>query len=99
MKLAQTLLGTDLSFNGWGKSKARLDAQAGVTDWTLHDLRRTYATLHAQSGTPPHVIEALLNHKSGIISGVAATYNRFQYLAEMRLATARYEEQLLKIIQ
>ena len=97
--IGSALLGEDRAFSGWGKAKAQLDRKIGLSDWTLHDLRRTYATIHAQLGTPPHIIEALLNHKSGIISGVAATYNRFQYLDEMRLATARYEEQLLKIIQ
>ena len=97
--MGRALLSEDRAFNGWGKAKAQLDRKIDLTDWTLHDLRRTYATIHAQLGTPPHIIEALLNHKSGIISGVAATYNRFQYLDEMRLATARYEAQLLKIIQ
>jgi hypothetical protein len=33
-------------------------------------------------GTAPHVIEACLNHQSGVIRGVAATYNRFNYAAE-----------------
>ena len=31
-------------FHGWSKSKAKLDALAGVTDWTHHDLRRTMRT-------------------------------------------------------
>ena len=94
----RALLGNGRAFSGWGKSKARLDQQAGITDWTLHDLRRTYATIHAQLGTPPHIIEALLNHKSGIISGVARTYNRFQYLAEMRAATNNYETHFSSLV-
>lgn len=44
-----------------------------------HDLRRTATTKMAKLGIPPHVCEALLNHKSGTISGVAAVYNRWQY--------------------
>jgi hypothetical protein len=40
----------------------------------------------AKLGQPIHVVEAVLNHRSGTISGVAAVYNRYQYLAEKRTA-------------
>ena len=43
-------------------AKERLDDACGVTDWTLHDLRRTMATRMADLGVQPHVIEAILNH-------------------------------------
>lgn len=79
-------------FSGWSKAKARLDESSGVTDWTIHDLRRTYATVHAQLGTPIHVIEKLLNHVSGSLSGVAGIYNRYTYLDEMREAVQKYED-------
>lgn len=52
--------------------------------WRLHDLRRTCSTGMAKLGQPIHVVEAVLNHRSGTISGVAAVYNRYQYLAEKR---------------
>ncbi|TXN27128.1 site-specific integrase [Methylobacterium sp. WL19] len=54
--------------------------------WRLHDLRRTCSTGMAKLGQPIHVVEAVLNHRSGAISGVAAVYNRYQYLAEKRAA-------------
>ena len=41
---------------------------------------------HASIGIAPHVIEAVLNHKSGTIKGVAAVYNRYSYAAEKRTA-------------
>jgi Phage integrase family len=44
-------------FNGWSKSKAALDKLCGVTVWTLHDLRRTFATRLAEMGVAPHIIE------------------------------------------
>jgi integrase len=88
---AQKCLTAPLAWSGWGKCKDRLDAASKVANWTLHDLRRTYATCHAKLGTPPHVIEALLNHKTGQIAGVAAVYNRYQYLDEMRTAVAIFE--------
>jgi len=95
---ARELLGRNRIFNGWGRSKARLDTVSGVSDWTLHDLRRTYATTLAELGTPPHVIEAILNHKSGIISGVAQTYNRFRYIEEMRMAVQNFEHHFSSIL-
>ncbi len=50
--------------------------------WTFHDLRRTAATIMAKRGVSPHVVERLLNHVSGTISGVAKIYNRHEYWAE-----------------
>jgi len=32
-------------------------------DWTPHDLRRTAATLAGELGTPPYIIERMLNHQ------------------------------------
>ncbi|HEY1982975.1 MAG TPA: tyrosine-type recombinase/integrase [Xanthobacteraceae bacterium] len=50
----------DGGFSGWSKSKERLDeritaANGGkaITHWTLHDLRRTFAT-YAGGGVPAH---------------------------------------------
>ncbi|MGB3502262.1 MAG: tyrosine-type recombinase/integrase [Mesorhizobium sp.] len=62
------------------------DPEASIPGWTLHDLRRTAATGMAGLGFPVHVVEAVLNHKSGTISGVAAIYNRHDYAAEKRAA-------------
>jgi len=31
-------------------------------DWTPHDLRRTAATITASLGTPPHIVDKMLNH-------------------------------------
>lgn len=84
-------------FNGWSKSKAALDKLSGVTAWTLHDLRRTFATRLAAFAAP-HVVEKLLNHVSGTISGVSAIYNRFQYEAECRAAMEEWEHRLLAIV-
>lgn len=79
-------------FNGWGKSKARFDRNIEDIDhYTLHDLRRTFSTIHAKIGTPIQVTEKLLNHKSGSISGVAAIYNRHSYMDEMRSAVSAFD--------
>lgn len=79
-------------FNGWGKCKQVFDAKLeGVEPYVLHDLRRTYSSTMAQLGTPIHVTEKLLNHVSGTISGVAAVYNRHNYLEEMREAVMMFD--------
>lgn len=70
--------------SGFTRAKNRLDKLSGVTDWTLHDLRRTTATFLGKHDTPPHVIERILNHVSGTFAGVAGVYNRYPYLGEMR---------------
>lgn len=88
----------DKPFNGFGKSTARMLEETGLDHFTLHDLRRTFATNHARIGTPIHVTEKLLNHSSGTISGVAAVYNRHSYLEEMRAAVADYDNFIAKLI-
>lgn len=85
-------------FNGWSKSKHRLDKATGVSDWTHHDLRRTYATIHASIGTPVVVTEKLLNHISGTMSGIVGVYQRHHFLDEMRHAVLKYEGHLTTII-
>jgi integrase len=54
--------------------------------WRLHDLRRTASTGMARLGIPLHVTEAVLNHRSGTLGGLAGIYNRYQYLDEKRAA-------------
>ena len=87
-------------FNGWGKSKARFDAMLDSVDpYTLHDLRRTFATIHAKIGTPIHVTEKLLNHVSGTISGVTAVYNRHSYMEEMGVACSQFDSFVSTLIE
>lgn len=54
--------------------------------WTFHDLRRTAASGLARLGFPVNVIESVLAHRAGEVSGVAAVYNRHTYLPEKRRA-------------
>jgi integrase len=85
----------------WAKGKRELDAKyAGqVAPYTLHDLRRTFATNLAALGTPPHITERLLNHVSGTISGVAEIYNRYAYMDEMRVAVRAWEKRLTGLLR
>lgn len=65
------------AYNSWAQPKSRLDNRAGVTEWVLHDLRRTFSTIHAAIGTPPHITDRLLNHLSGsrTLSPIAKIYD------------------------
>lgn len=78
----------------WSKPKVQLDKLCGVVDWTLHDLRRTFATNLAELGVAPHIIERILNHITGSISPLARIYNRATYHKEMRAALELYEHHL-----
>ncbi len=89
----------DKPFNGFGKSTKRMLTETELSHFTLHDLRRTFATIHAKIGTPVHVTEKLLNHASGTISGVAAVYNRHSYQQEMKAAVAEYDKYIAKLIK
>ncbi|HZS56805.1 MAG TPA: site-specific integrase [Bryobacteraceae bacterium] len=84
-------------FNGYSKCKRALDKKCKIEHWTLHDLRRTFATNLAGKGTAPHIVERLLNHVTGIISGVASVYNKYSYMNEMREAVAAWEDQLKRL--
>lgn len=99
-------------FSGWSKSKAALDtrilaARKKVNEdakplphWTVHDLRRTAATVMADRlGVLPHVVEAILNHLSGHRAGVAGVYNRARYQIEMRDALERWAAHLARILR
>jgi integrase len=76
--------------SGFGRAKYRFEDAVGKADWWVHDLRRTAASGMARLGVPPHVIEKVLNHKSGQISGVAAVYNRYGYEKETREALEKW---------
>jgi integrase len=76
---------------GWYGAKAALDRRIGLAKpWRLHDLRRTAATMMAELGVLPHIIEAILSHVSGHKAGVAGIYNRAKYLPEMREALVKW---------
>ena len=77
--------------SGFSKWKRAFDEACGVDAWRLHDIRRTVSTGMARLGVPPHILQRLLNHTTGTIQGVAAVYNRFGYLDEMRTALAEWE--------
>jgi integrase len=92
-------------FSGFSVAKKRLDktlneartangVKSHFPEWRIHDLRRTAASGMAQLGVAPHIVEKILNHSSGVISGVAAVYNRYDYRAETTAAHDRWSQTL-----
>jgi integrase len=73
-------------FSEFSKAKRELDQLSGMTGWRLHDLRRTCVSGMARLGVAPHVADKILNHQAGTISGVAAVYQRHEFLAERQKA-------------
>ena len=86
-------------FQSFSAAKRELDKLSGVSDWRLHDLRRTCVSGMARLGVPPHVADKVLNHQSGTISGVAAVYQRHEFLAERKDALERWSAHLARLLE
>lgn len=100
--------------SGFTRAKARADRLMGeaanrdlpagsdpvvVPAFTIHDLRRTAATGMAGLRFPPHVVEAVLNHRSGTRRGVAGVYNRFDYAEEKRHALESWARLVTQLVE
>jgi integrase len=86
------------NFQAFAKGKRALDKLCGVKGWRLHDLRRTIVSGMARLGVPPHVADKILNHQAGTISGVAAVYQRHDFLAERKDALDLWGVHVQKIV-
>jgi integrase len=75
-----------------GKYKTQFDELSGVTDWRLHDLRRTSRSLMSRAGVQSEVAERVLGHSQGELIEI---YDRHDYAAEMAAAL----EKLAALIQ
>jgi integrase len=81
--------------SGFSKFKAPFDKVAGVSDWTLHDLRRTARSLMSRAGVPTDHAERCLGH---VIPGVRGVYDRYEYLEEKRDAFDRLAKLIAQIV-
>ena len=95
----EAVFSDDDAFQSWSALKTRIDANSGVSAWTLHDLRRTCATGMADLGVQPHVIEQILNHQSGHKRGPAGIYNRSSYDREVKVALALWADHVLAVVE
>jgi integrase len=67
-------------------SGAKEKVRPKIRPWTLHDLRRSFASGLQRLGVAPHIVELALNHRSGTFSGVAGIYQRHRYAKEVQEA-------------
>jgi len=86
-------------YNGWGKHHKQLLKASATSDWTIHDLRRTFASNLGKLGVPIHVTEKLLNHVSGTTGGIVGVYQKHQYWDEQVAAIQSWEDRLLSIVR
>jgi len=70
-----------------------------IPSWTLHDLRRSFASGLQRLGVAPHIIELALNHRSGTFRGVAGIYQRHRYEKEVREAFERWSQHIKILAQ
>ena len=107
IKAAPRIEGCDFVFTsdgksyckGFSKAKTALDNLAPVADgWTLHDFRRTLSTRLAKAEVPLQVTEKILNHGRGSLSGIAGTYNRYEYAEERRAALNNWAATVARIV-
>ncbi|HEY2356818.1 MAG TPA: tyrosine-type recombinase/integrase, partial [Phenylobacterium sp.] len=80
------------------KTKGALST-AALAPWRFHDLRRTAATGMAAMGFPPHVVERVLNHASGVTGGLVGVYQRHEYRTERKAALVTWGERVAAIIE
>ena len=67
----------------------------GISDWRLHDLRRTCGTNLARLAIADSTISRVLNHEEG---GVTKIYKRYSYLPEKRRALDAWDTRIREII-
>lgn len=106
LKRLPRFLGSDLVFtttgrtpiSGFSKVLRQLQASMCAADWRIHDLRRTVATGMSRLRVQQQVVEKVLNHKTGVISGIAAVYNRHGYDLEKREALETWANHVFKLM-
>jgi integrase len=86
-------------FSAFTNGKSTIDQLCGISGWRVHDLRRTVVSGMARLGVPPHVADKILNHQAGTISGVAAVYQRHEFLAERKEALNRWGAHVTQIVE
>ena len=86
----------DGPLNGFSKPKAAFDKACGVSNWTLHDLRRTSRSLMSRAGVRPDISERVLGHA---IAGVEGVYDRHHYDQEKADALAKLARLIESIVK
>jgi integrase len=83
------------------KVKTAIDEAMGedTVPWRFHDLRRTVASGLQRIGIRHGVIERLMNHVSGLYSGVAGIYQRDPLAEEVAAALLGWSQHVAGLIE
>jgi integrase len=83
------------------KVKTVIDKAMGAqtAPWRFHDLRRTAASGLQRIGIRHEVIERLMNHVSGLYSGVAGIYQRDPLTEEVAAALLRWSQHVAGLLE
>ena len=73
------------------KSKKKLDALTNISDWRLHDFRRTIATNLEEIDVDRFTVKCVLNHSDASITGV---YDRSTHTKRKLRALENWEQPL-----
>jgi integrase len=81
------------------KMKTSVTKKAGVTGWTMHDFRRSFASACAELGVAEPVADAVLSHRqSATRAGVLGVYQRSTRWPEQMAAMQAWGEALVQAI-
>ena len=81
----------------WSRWLRSIHKISGVESWSAHALRRTAATMAAETGAEPHVVQAILGHRA--IGGVLQSlYQQSRYLPEHAAALQRLADRIDAIV-
>jgi integrase len=95
--LFESPIDTSRPVHSFGDATNKLREASGVKDMKLHDLRHSFVTGLCALNTPTRVIEAVVNHRSGEISGIARVYNHHRFEAEKRKALELWSTYLKRL--
>ena len=85
-------------FCSFGKNKVKFDKLCGVSNWTLHNTRRTVRTKLAEWGCcDDATAERILGHVTAE-SRISRIYNRWRHFPQMKAALEKYEERLADLL-
>jgi integrase len=90
-----TTTGGSKPINGFSKSKSRLDRLCGVSEWKIHDLRRTMRTHLSALPVQDLVRELVIAHAK---PGLHRVYDLHGYEAEKRRCLELWEGRLTPIV-